>query len=123
MASLSQGTTVTIAGTVVNATRVVVTNGDNTGNEPRVSVATLGSDPEKEEPYILTWKPYADQNRSKTVQIDFIGASPPASPGPGTVSLSISGPVAFSQACTVVSSSVSAQVADVMRGSITLSFD
>lgn len=121
MAVLAQGTTVTIGGSIINATRVSVNNGDNANNGPRVSIATLSSNPDEEEPYLLTWAPYAEQGSAKTVQIDYIGGGE-ITPGSASVNLVITGPIAFSAPCTVVSSSVTAQVADVIRGSVTLSF-
>lgn len=122
MAVLSQGTTVTIGGSAILATRVVVTDGDpNSNNAPRVSVAHLGSNPDEEEPYELTWAAPADSSSApRNVQIDYMGGL--ISPG-GTVSLSVSGPVSFSATCTVVSSVVTAQVGDVVRGTATLRYE
>lgn len=120
MASLSQGTTVTVGGASVLATRVSVTNGDESSNSPRISVAHLGSNPDAEEPYELTWAAPDDSGAgAKNVQIDYMGGF--IEPG-GTTSLAITGPISFSATCTVVSSSVTAQVGDVIRGSATFRF-
>lgn len=117
MAILSQGTTVSVDGTTVLATRVTINNGDHTQGTPRVTVSHLGSDPEKEEPYELTWAAPSDSAGPKNVQIDYIGDL--IAPG-GTVTLQITGPISYSETCTVVSSSTTAQTADVLRSSVTL---
>jgi hypothetical protein len=122
MASLAQGTTVTVDGAAILATRISVSNGDpGAGNSPRVTVSHLGSDPEKEEPYELTWAAPDDSGSSpKTIQIDYMGSS--IEPSTATVSVVITGPIAFNAGCTVVSSSVTAQVGDVIRGTATFRF-
>lgn len=117
MALLSQGTTVSINGTTVLATRVTINKGDYKQGTPRVTVSHLGSDPEKEEPYELTWASPSEDAGPRNVQIDYMGNL--ISPG-GTASLQITGPIAFVADCTVVSSSTSVQTGDVFRSSVTL---
>lgn len=118
MASLSQGTIVQIGAATVLATRVTINKGDYNQGGPRVTVSHLGSDPDKEEPYELTWASPSDGGPGpRNVQIDYMGDA--IAPG-GTANLQITGPIAFNATCTVVSSSTSVQTGDVIRSSVTL---
>lgn len=117
MAILSQGITVKFGLSSVLATRVSVNDGNAKEGAPRVTVSHLGDNPEEEEPYELTWAAPSDNAGPKNVQVDYMGA--PLSPG-GTTTISITGPIAYSSTATVISSSVTAQVGDVIRSSATL---
>lgn len=122
MATLSQGTSVTFGSTTLVATRVSVnrSNGAGASNRQRISTAHLGSDANQEEPYVEIWQPRADEGGGQTVDVDFLGGSPPTSGATGT--LSISGGLSFSTTVTVVSSVVTAAVGDIIRGSASFRF-
>jgi hypothetical protein len=134
MAISSQGTTFTFAGSVYTVTSVAVNYGGSAGGaqqRQRVSAAYLDSDPTKAEPFLEIWQPdpagdgrlATDGGTSATavqhsVQIDFIGTSPPAYRATGT--LAIAGPVVLSfSAATCESSSVNLAAGDIVRGSAT----
>ena len=131
MAISSQGTTFTFLGTVYTVTSVSVNYGGGGGGaeqRQRVSSAFLGSDPEKPEPFVEIWQPdptgagrlsSSGGNETKTthaVDIEFLGASPPAYGSTG--SLSIAGPITltFGEA-TCRSATIRASVGDIVRGS------
>lgn len=117
MAVLSQGTSFTFNFTPYTVTRVTVQRGGSANsNRQRVSTAHLGSDPDKEEPYLEIWQPNANDGGGNTVDIDFLGGSMPTINATGT--LTISGGLSFSwTAATCASSSVTAAVGDIIKGS------
>ena len=122
MATLSQGTSVTFNSATLVATRVSVnrSGGPGASNRQRISTAHLGSSANLEEPYLEIWQPRADEAGGQTVEVDFLGASPPETGATGT--LAISGGVSFSAPATVVSSVVTAAVGDIVRGSASFRF-
>jgi len=121
----SQGTYVSFAGVTYTATSITVNDGFEGGRSlqrQRVSAATLATDPNFYEPYIPIWLPDptgeggdSGSDRTKTVEIEFIGTSAPQASSSGT--LSVTGRVSVSGAATCVSSSITAQVGDIVRGS------
>jgi hypothetical protein len=83
-------------------------------NRNKISTAHLGSDIDEEEPYVLGFAPRSSDLGS-TVEVDFLGNGPP-SPG-SSGSLTVSGGASFSTtAATCLSSSVTAAVGDIVRG-------
>lgn len=136
MAISSQGTTFTFAGVVYTVTSVSVNyGGAGRDQRQRVSAAFLGSDPESPEPFFELWQPdpagvgrlsgvagqsTATTAATHTVEIEFLGVSPP--PFNAVGSLAIAGPfsVAFGQA-TCQSSIVRLAVGDMVRGSASFS--
>lgn len=118
MAVLSQGTSFSFNSTAYTVTRVTVQRGSTSGsqNRQRISTAHLGSDPDKEEPYLEIWQPRADEGGGgNTVDIDFLGASVPTAGTTGT--LTISGGLSLSTTATVSGSTVTAAVGDIIKGS------
>lgn len=127
MATLAQGTTITFTPAggsqqTFLATRVSVNRGSGAGsNRQRISTAYLGSDPNKEEPFLEIWQPRADEGGGQTVDVDFISATLPTAGASGT--LAITGKISFNNtATTVVSSVVTAAVGDIVRGSASFRF-
>lgn len=123
-ALLSQGTTVSWAGSALtNVTRVTVGGGSNGGDGgSEVSIAHLGSCPCQEEPFLKTWAAPAGQGDGNSqIQVDFMGSS---SFSEGQIgSFTVAGPASFSFAgCTCVSVQMTAAVGDVVRGSATIRF-
>lgn len=114
---LSQGTSFTFASTGYTVTRVSVNLQWEGQNRPKISAAHLGSSIDAEEPYVFGFVPRADE-RASSVEIDFLGAAPPATGANGA--LQISGGASFSTtAATCLSSVVTAAVGDLVRGSAT----
>lgn len=122
----SQGTFFSFAGASYVATRITVSEGSNDSSSAkaqrqRVSIATLASDPNGYEPYIPIWQPDPngegsdEEDRTKSIEVDYIGQTQPAA---GTVgSVSISGGISFSGQATCTGSSLTASVGDLVRGS------
>ena len=115
MPTLSQGTSFVFSGTTYTCTRVSV-NLQWTGNtRNKISAATLSSSIDAEEPFVYGFLPYSDDTPS-TVDIDFLGSTAPSIGATG--SLTVSGGAGFSTtSATCASSSVTAQVGDLVRGS------
>lgn len=130
----SQGTYFSFAGSSYTATRITVSEGDggNSGSSSggsssqrqRVSIATLASDPNGYEPFIPIWLPDpasigdstpGGAERTKSVEVDYIGQTQPTAGTVGTVS--ISGRISFSGQATCTGSSLTASVGDIVRGS------
>lgn len=111
MAASSQGTTFSFSGTQYTVTRITVNRGGV--DRQRVSVAHIGSDVEFEEPYVEVWQPEFD----RTVEVDFLGQDAPPVNAMGT--LQISGKVSLSAFAQVRSTTVSASVGDLVRGTAT----
>lgn len=121
MASLAQGTSVTFAGATYTVTRVTVNRGSNSGSlRQRISTASLASNPNEEEPYLEIWQPRADEGGGNTVEMDFLGSGAPSSGSTGT--LAVTGGISFSTVVTCSSSSVTAAVGDLLRGSASFTF-
>lgn len=119
MAQLAAGLSITIPGVSgAYATRFTLNDGDESQNSPRISSAHLGSNPDEEEPYVLTWAPPSNSSNAKTATIEFYGSGGPSPGGQATISV----PGLFSVSGTVVSSTTSAQVGDFVRGSVTVRF-
>lgn len=120
--SLSQGTTLSYASASYSVTRISVNANSGAGqNRQRISTATLASDPDLAEPYVEIWQPRADEAGGNTVDIDFLGASPPGVGSTG--SLVIGGAISLNKtAVTVVSSVVTAAVGDLVRGSASFKY-
>lgn len=123
----SQGTTFSFSGASYIATRITVTEGDGGGaaggssQRQRVSIATLGSNPNGYEPFLHIWQPDpageggGAEGKTKTVDVDFIGQEQPAAGATGTVS--IGGKFVFLGQATCTGSSLTAAVGDIVRGS------
>lgn len=138
----SQGTYFTFTGFSAHATSVTVSQGEGSrsgsgsGSGPgsgtqrqRVSAAWLGSNPNLPEPYFEIWQPDPANEGAlnsedgedgggptKDVQISYIGQTMPAVGTKGQ--LSITGKLNFSFQATVVSSSVTAALDDIVRGEV-----
>lgn len=111
---LSQGTSFVFSGAAYTVTRVSVNKQWEGQNRNKISTAHLGSDIDEEEPYVFGFAPRSD-NLGSTVEVDFLGNGPP-SPG-SSGSLTVSGGASFSTtAATCLSSSVTAAVGDIVRG-------
>lgn len=109
MSLSSQGLTFSFASTSYVATSVNVDG----GSERRfLSGAHLGLSGGAYEPLYRTFR---TRDEFPTVSIEYIGASKPAVGTTGD--LSISGPISFSGAATVTTSSITAAVGDLVRGS------
>lgn len=116
MATLSQGTSFSFDAVGYTVTRVTVQRGSSANqNRQRISTAHLGSDPDKEEPYLEIWQPRADEGGGNSVEIDFLGSSTPTVGASGT--LTISGKFSLTTTATCASSTVTAAVGDILRGS------
>jgi hypothetical protein len=115
MAALSQGTVFSFAGTTYTCTRVSV-NLQWTGNtRNKISAATLSSNINAEEPFEYGFLPYSDDTPS-TVDVDFLGGGGPGIGTNGT--LTVSGGASFTTtSATCASSTITAQVGDLLRGS------
>lgn len=112
---LSQGTSFTFAGSPYTVTRVAVNKQWDANNRQKISTSHLGSSIDAEEPFVLGFVPRADESGS-TVDIDFLGGSQPSPGASGT--LTVSGAASFSTtAATCLSSTVTAAVGDLVRGS------
>lgn len=121
MASLAQGTSFSFSAVTYTVTRVTVNRGSGSGNQrQRISTAHLASDPNAEEPYLEIWQPRSDEGGGNTVEIDFLGSSAPSAGASGT--LTVSGGISFSTAATCASSSVTASVGDILKGSASFTF-
>jgi hypothetical protein len=115
MTVLSQGTSFNFAGVVYTCTRVSVNLQWQGNTRNKISAATLASNINAEEPFVYGFLPYSDDT-SSTVDIDFLGTTLPSIGATGTIS--ISGGAAFSTSyATCASSSITAQVGDLVRGS------
>jgi hypothetical protein len=112
---LSQGTSFTFSSTAYTVTRVTVNRQWEGSNRAKISTAHLGSSIDQEEPYVFGFTPRSDEGGS-TVEVEFLGGGVPAV---GAVAaLTVAGAAAFSTtAATCVSSSVTATVGDLVRGS------
>jgi hypothetical protein len=122
----SQGTYFSFGGAVYTATSITVNDGFSGGGSggslqrQRVSAATLASNPNFYEPYIPLWFPDptgqggGGEDRTKTVDVEFIGQTAP--PAGTSGSISVTGRISVSGAATCTGSSIIAQTGDVVRG-------
>jgi hypothetical protein len=128
MAGVSaQGTFFSFGGSLYTATSITVNDGVSQGGSSpqrqRVSAATLSTDPNSYEPYIPIWFPDptgeggGGEDRTKTVEVEFIGHSAPAAGTSGAIS--VTGRISVSGTATCTGSSVTAQTGDVVRGTAT----
>lgn len=122
----SQGTSFTFTGLTASATQITVSDGDQNASQQRqrISAAYLDSDPRLPEPYIEIWQPdpggsgaLSDGGASKRAQISYIGQTMPSVGATGN--LSISGKLSYTFSATVLASSVTASVGEVVRGEVT----
>ena len=115
----SSGTTLTVAGSTFTVTSITVNFSDVTGNSDPIDVSHLG---QTTGALILTQKRplvgSASGETGKDLWFDYIGNSTLAGGTTGTYA--IAGGVALSGDCTVISSSVTLAVNDVIRGSATV---
>jgi hypothetical protein len=113
------GTTLTLAGTTYTVTSVTLNFSDVSGETDRIDVSHLG---QTTGATILTvarpLKGSGSGETGKEVSFDYIGTSQLTGGTTGT--LTIAGGVTLSGAATVVSSSVTLAVNDVIRGSATV---
>jgi hypothetical protein len=121
---VSQGTTITWAGSQVpNVTRVTVGAGGGGSGDQEISIATLDSCPCQEEPFLKTWAqpPGGGSGPGGEVQLDFMGSNPFSIGQNGTLSIT-GAALSYSSSgdCTCVNVQVTAQVADVVRGTATI---
>ena len=115
MPALSQGTSFSFGGTTYTCTRVSVNMQWQGNTRNKISAATLASDINAEEPFVYGFLPYSDDTPS-TVDVDFLGGTGPTAGATGA--LVVTGGASFSTtAATCASSSVTAQVGDLVRGS------
>lgn len=134
----SQGSSFTYNGASYIVTSIAVNYGGSDSSassdtRQRVSAAHLDSDPEKPEPFFEVWQPdeigkgrligvvsttatstTATATLQHTVDIEFLGVSPPTYGSSG--SLVIGGPISLTFVATCKSSTVRATVGDVVRG-------
>lgn len=117
MATLSQGTSITFTGFSGSPTRITINKQDNTTTQERqrVSTAHLGSDINLEEPYVEVWQPSTSVSSGSTVDVEYLGTGTVSAGTSGT--LTVSGAISYSGTATCISSSVTAAVGDVVRGS------
>lgn len=115
MATYSQGTTLSFGGAVYTVTNITLNFSDVSGETDRIDVSHLGQSTGSQ---VLTVKRPLIGDTSgdtgKECSFDYIGTSQLAGGATGT----LSGPMSGS--ATVVSSSVTYSVNDVVRGSATL---
>ena len=115
----SSGTTLTVAGSTFTVTSITVNFSDVSGNTDPIDVSHLGQTAGSQ---ILTQKRpligSASGETGKELSFDYIGNSTLAGGTTGTYA--IAGGVSLSGNCTVVSSSVTLAVNDVVRGSATV---
>jgi hypothetical protein len=113
------GTSLTVAGTSYTVTSLTVNFSDVSGNSDPIDISHLGQTAGEE---ILTQaKPLIGSGTGETgkeISFDYIGNSQLA--GGTTGSYSITGGVSLSGDCTVLSSSLTLAVNDVVRGSATV---
>jgi len=118
----SSGSGLTIGSSTFTLTSVTVNFSDVSGETDRIDVSHLGQTTGEE---ILTQaRPLigsATGETGKELSFDYIGTTQLAGGTTGTYSLT--GPVALSGNATVVSSSVTLAVNDVVRGSATVRID
>jgi len=114
---LSQGTSFTFSGAAYTVTRVSVNLQWEGNNRPKISTAHLGSSINAEEPFTYGFIPYSDDSAS-TVEVDFLGGSPISIGSTGNIVISGAAGGTYNGA-TCVSSSVTAAVGDLVRGSAT----
>jgi hypothetical protein len=115
----SSGTTLTVAGSTFTVTSVTVNFSDVSGESDRIDVSHLGQTTGEE---ILTQarplKGSASGETGKELSFDYIGNTQLA--GGTTGSYALAGGVSLSGDCTVISSSITLAVNDVIRGSATV---
>lgn len=115
----SSGTTLTVAGSTYTVTSITVNFSDVSGNSDPIDVSHLG---QATGATILTQarplKGSASGETGKELSFDYIGNS--TLTGGTTGTYAITGGVALSGNCTVLSSSVTLAVNDVVRGSATV---
>jgi hypothetical protein len=125
-ALLSQGLTITWAGsTLSDITRITINGANSESNGPEISVAHLGSCHCKEEPYMKTWAASSDSGGGNQIQIDFMGVSPFTQDQIGNFVVtapSPTGQIINVSNATCLSVQQSAQVGDVVRGSATIKY-
>lgn len=115
----SSGTTLTVAGSTFTVTSITVNFSDVSGNSDAIDVSHLGQttgEQIKTQPRPLVGS--ATGETGKELSFDYIGTTQLA--GGTTGSYSISGGISLSGNCTVVSSSLTLAVNDVIRGSATV---
>jgi hypothetical protein len=119
---VSQGTTVTWAGVKVdNVTRVTVGAGGGGGNnDQEISIATLDSCPCQEEPFLKTWATPSQAGAGGQIQVDFMGTNPFSQNQIANIAITGSSLSYSASDCTCLSIQVTAQVADVVRGTATI---
>lgn len=115
----STGTTLTLGSTTYTVTSVTLNFSDVSGESDRIDVSHLG---QTTGATVLTQarplKGATSGETGKEVSFDYIGSTQLAGGTTGT--LTISGGVSLSGAATVLSSSVTLAVNDVIRGSATV---
>ena len=115
----SSGTTLTVAGSTFTVTSITVNFSDVSGNSDAIDVSHLG---QTTGATILTQprplKGSASGETGKELSFDYIGNTQLAGGTTGTYA--IAGGVSLSGDCTVISSSVTLAVNDVVRGSATV---
>jgi hypothetical protein len=115
----SSGTTLTVAGSTFTVTSITVNFSDVSGNTDPIDISHLGQSAGST---ILTQKRpligSASGETGKELSFDYIGTTQLAGGTTGTYA--IAGGIALSGNCTVVSSSVTLAVNEVIRGSATV---
>jgi hypothetical protein len=115
----SSGTTLTVAGSTFTVTSITVNFSDVSGESDRIDVSHLGQTTGEE---LLTQarplKGSASGETGKELSFDYIGSTQLA--GGTTGAYTIAGGIALSGNCTVISSSLTLAVNDVVRGSATV---
>ena len=115
----SSGTTLSVAGSTFTVTSITVNFSDVSGNSDSIDVSHLG---QTTGATILTQprplKGSASGETGKELSFDYIGNTQLAGGTTGTYA--IAGGISLSGNCTVISSSVTLAVNDVVRGSATV---
>jgi len=115
----SSGTTLSVAGSTFTVTSITVNFSDVSGESDRIDVSHLGQTTGEE---LLTQarplKGSASGETGKELSFDYIGNTQLA--GGTTGAYAITGGVSLSGNCTVISSSLTLAVNDVVRGSATV---
>lgn len=119
MSTYATGVGITVAGTAFTATNLTVNFSDVSGESDRIDTSHLGLTTGATMTSLARpLKGTTTGETGKEISFDYIGTSQLLGGTTGTYS--ITGPVALSGNCTVVSSSLTLALNDIVRGSATV---
>jgi hypothetical protein len=119
MATYATGVGITVASTAFTATNLTVNFSDVSGEADRIDTSHLGlATGANMTSMARPLKGSATGETGKEISFDYIGTTQLAGGTTGTYA--ITGPVAMSGNCTVLSSSVTLALNDIVRGSATV---